>query len=58
MTLPRFAHRAYAFLAGYFWLPCPMCGRKFGGHERPTGHLPVDGSYGLVTCPLCAKREA
>lgn len=32
--LPRWVHCVYAFLAGYFWLPCPICGRKFGGHEK------------------------
>lgn len=30
---PRWWHRLYARLAGYFWLPCPVCGRMFGGHE-------------------------
>jgi hypothetical protein len=25
--------RAYAISHGYFWLPCPRCGRMFGGHE-------------------------
>jgi hypothetical protein len=29
----RWAHRLYAWLAGYFWLPCPLCGAHFGGHE-------------------------
>lgn len=22
-----------AHLRGVFWLPCPLCGRMFGGHE-------------------------
>jgi hypothetical protein len=33
MRLPRFLHRWYAQTFGYFWLPCPLCGRPFGGHE-------------------------
>lgn len=33
MRLPRWYHRLYAFFGGYFWIPCPICGRKFGGHE-------------------------
>lgn len=33
MNLPRWMHRAYAYVAGYFWLPCPLCGEYFGGHE-------------------------
>lgn len=39
MRLPRFVHRAYAALAGYFWLPCPLCGHGFGGHERSSGDV-------------------
>lgn len=22
-----------AYLGGYFWLPCPICGEEFGGFE-------------------------
>jgi hypothetical protein len=29
----RRLNRIYAFLFGYFWLPCPACGEMFGGHE-------------------------
>ena len=25
--------RLYAEANGYFWLPCPLCGQMFGGHE-------------------------
>ena len=28
-----------ASLGGYFWLPCPNCGRMFGGHEYGGGEL-------------------
>ena len=31
--LPRAAHKIWAHLAGYFWIPCPLCGERFGGHE-------------------------
>jgi hypothetical protein len=31
--IPRSFHQAYAWLFGYFWLPCPLCDRMFGGHE-------------------------
>lgn len=48
---PRWLHRLYAFVNGYFWLPCPSCGRYFGGHERGGGTL---GNKG--TCPLCPRR--
>lgn len=33
----RFLHRLYAFFFGYFWLPCPVCGKYFGGHEIHPG---------------------
>jgi hypothetical protein len=29
----RWAHRLYAWIFRYFWSPCPICGRHFGGHE-------------------------
>jgi hypothetical protein len=50
----RFPHRIYAFLAGYFWLPCPKCGRMFGGHEtQPFAAIEVNGR-GWCVCPQCA----
>jgi hypothetical protein len=35
----RRAHRAYAHAFGYFWIPCPICGIEFGGHEKQGGRL-------------------
>ncbi len=29
----RNLNRAIALAEGYFWLPCPVCGQEFGGHE-------------------------
>ena len=26
-------HRVYAWVRGYFWIPCPICKRGFGEHE-------------------------
>lgn len=34
---PRLLNRAYAFVFGYFWLPCPLCGFYYGGHEWEMG---------------------
>lgn len=31
--LPRWCHQLYAYVMGYFWIPCPICRRPFGGHE-------------------------
>jgi hypothetical protein len=33
VRLPRFVHRLYAGLMGYYWKPCHLCGRMYGGHE-------------------------
>lgn len=30
---PRWVQFLKAKWGGYFWLPCPVCHRKFGGHE-------------------------
>jgi predicted RNA-binding Zn-ribbon protein involved in translation (DUF1610 family) len=58
-------HRAWnrlrAWLGGYFWLPCPICGQHFGGHEAVgadlrvvplTSPIPQTVSYKFV-CPGC-----
>ena len=50
--------------SGYFWLPCPLCGIEFGGHEwsykdydKPP-HIPdpsgLPGRY-VGICPYCTK---
>lgn len=31
--IPRWCHRLFAFVRGYYWKPCPRCGRMYGGHE-------------------------
>ena len=56
--IPRWLHRVYAAVGGYFWLPCPCCGRKFGGHETGGAtlwtewHGPLSAT-GKVCCPRC-----
>ncbi len=42
----------YAFLAGYFWLPCPFpgCGRYFGGFEAGRYSVPTGPNTGWMTC--------
>jgi hypothetical protein len=48
-TRIRWVNWLYALLCSYFWLPCPRCGRMFGGHEG-------GGSMGgRRTCDLCPK---
>lgn len=59
----RRLNRAWARAGRYFWLPCPLCGQPFGGHEwRDIGGLvsrvpdPLGGP-GMTTaiCPPCTR---
>jgi hypothetical protein len=61
----RQVHRAYASLAGFFWLPCPLCGTMSGGHEwrdidgKPSS-VPdpeVPGRFHGI-CPACTRTGA
>lgn len=56
--LNRRFNQAWAFVGGYFWLPCPRCGEMFGGHEKTGSHLyyipKYDGSFRMV----CKKHQA
>jgi hypothetical protein len=51
-------HHLWATVWGYFWLPCPNCGRMFGGHEVGA-RMQKDcySNYGLATCsdPECVR---
>jgi hypothetical protein len=47
----------YAKLRGYFWLPCPICGQMFGGHEKG-GDLMTSWEDGLMVCPRCVDEAA
>jgi hypothetical protein len=55
----RWVHEKYATSMGYFWLPCPRCGRMFGGHEKPGGELYEEAEYegrrgsSAMTCSEC-----
>ena len=53
----RLLNRAYAWLFGYFWLPCPVCGECFGGHEASFSALIVDEADGQHAYCTCAKPE-
>lgn len=58
---PRFLNQLWAFIAGYFWLPCPLCGRYFGGHEW-TGEYSIPNknrpgiSTGVCTSQACIEK--
>lgn len=42
-----------ARIGGYFWLPCDVCGREFGGHETGGGTVRHANGRGTLTCPKC-----
>lgn len=46
----RLLHKLYAFIFGYFWLPCPKCGRYFGGHEKHGGIIWNEPGKGVIMC--------
>lgn len=57
--IPRWQHHLWARLNGYFWLPCPVCGEMFGGHEvldRQTGALIREDGQAFAVCtdPQCS----
>lgn len=51
--LSRSAAQAYASTHGFFWLPCPLCGSYFGGHEWQDGHAIPSGENTQGVCPIC-----
>lgn len=54
----RLAHKAYAAFFGYFWLPCPECGKMFGGHEVHADQIGgKQERVGKVFCPSCAAND-
>ena len=57
--IPRWIHRAYAAVFGYFWLPCPFCRRAFGGHEvRSEATVVTFGDVSRTLCPRCSDLPA
>lgn len=60
MKLPRFLHKIYAYLNSYFWLPCPICGHEFGGHEWRGGDSlkQIESPVSFGVCKNCAPKAA
>jgi hypothetical protein len=52
---PRWLNWLYAITHAYYWLPCCICGRKYGGHE-PSGTVMHDWNGGQSCCELCAEE--
>lgn len=53
MVYPRFLARAWAWLAGYFWLPCPSCKKHFAGFEASMGPGVVVDGKDFCVCLDC-----
>lgn len=60
MIYPRFLARILAFLGGYFWLPCSLCGKNFAGFEWGFADGPCHDEDGKGTCSRkdCLRRGA
>lgn len=59
----RSAHHWWATRNRFYWLPCPTCGREYGGHERdywtdlPASILdPLNPPCHACICPPCTRR--
>jgi len=48
--LPRAFHKLRANFSGYFWLPCPLCGEMFGGHEYSKLYIHPTPKIGQGKC--------
>lgn len=49
----RWLNKIYAKLNGYFWIPCPVCGQYFGGHEWDDENTIYEGNRGTGICRDC-----
>jgi hypothetical protein len=64
---PRSVHEDFAKTNGFYWLPCPRCGKMTGGHEKLGDHVACrkgDGSAHSACCkrtgvdPVCPCADA
>jgi len=59
--LNKFYNRIYAWLFGYYWEPCPLCGEYMGGHEEK-GKAVVwtdeTKTSGMMTCKKHRYEES
>jgi hypothetical protein len=53
---PRWVQHLYAVLNSYFWLPCPICGQDFGGHESGNRSLITAFGEGKTVCCDCVQN--
>lgn len=56
---PRWLNRTWAWVRGYFWVPCPICKEPFGEHEWRPGHeLWLSERDSVAVCPGCGDAAA
>jgi hypothetical protein len=56
---PRWWHHLRAEFGGYFWSPCRVCGRMWGGHEWGEGQTIWDrpsSGYGVCSKECAAQH--
>ena len=53
----EFIERLKAEAGDYFWIPCPNCGRMFGGHEKGGGTLGENAVSGWNILILNVKSK-
>jgi len=53
MKLPRFLHKIYADWHGFYWLPCPLCARMRGGHERSSAGASLNQDKSATSFGVC-----
>lgn len=51
---PRILNFIWASWFGYFWLLCPLCNRKFGGHESGRMLYDYNSASGVSVCKKCS----
>ena len=56
--ISRLYNQIYAYLFGYFWLPCPRCGQMFGGHECGNDTIWITSGSGKSCCKFCETKES
>ena len=61
MYRPRWIQKLWANIFSYFWKPCPLCGKYFGGHEWGRWNhfsVPSDAlGYSQGICFYCTEKR-
>lgn len=55
LSRPRALAQFRAWLSGYFWLPCPLCGEMFAGYEM--GPVSVSTTHSTIRKVCCRRHE-